>query len=53
MDILGRAGKIDEAHEIIQRMSMKPDSLVWGALLGACRRHGNVKLAEIAASAFD
>nr|UPT49570.1 pentatricopeptide repeat protein AaPPR865 [Agave angustifolia] len=50
VDLLGRAGKLDEAYELIQGMPMKPDSFVRGALLGACRKHGNVKLAEIAAS---
>ena len=50
VDLLGRAGKLDEAYELIQGMPVKSDSFVWGALLGACRKHGNVKLAEIAAS---
>ncbi|CAI8607711.1 unnamed protein product [Vicia faba] len=49
VDLLGRAGRLREAYEVIQSMPMKPDSVIWGALLGACSFHGNVELAEIAA----
>ncbi|KZV51894.1 pentatricopeptide repeat-containing protein-like [Dorcoceras hygrometricum] len=44
--ILGRAGLFSEAEEIIRNMPMKPDFFVWGALLGGCQLHGNVKLGE-------
>ncbi|KAJ7951349.1 Pentatricopeptide repeat-containing protein [Quillaja saponaria] len=37
--LLGRAGQLREAYEVIQSMPMKPDSVVWGALLGACSFH--------------
>ncbi|GFQ03370.1 pentatricopeptide repeat-containing protein at2g29760 chloroplastic [Phtheirospermum japonicum] len=46
VDILGRAGLLDEAVELIENMPMKPGASVWGALLGACRLHRNVDLAE-------
>lgn len=49
VDLLGRAGKLDEAYDMINRMPMQPDLFVWGALLGACRNHGNIDLAEEAA----
>lgn len=49
VDLLGRAGKLTEAYELIKTMPMEPDLFVWGALLGACRNHGNIDLAEIAA----
>lgn len=49
VDLLGKAGKLDVAYDFIQRMPMEPDLFVWGALLGACRQHGNIDLAEIAA----
>lgn len=52
VDLLGRAGQLREAYEVIQSMSMKPDSVIWGALLGACSFHGNVELAEIAAESL-
>lgn len=49
VDLLGRAGKIAEAYDLIKTMPIEPDLFVWGALLGACRKHGNIELAEIAA----
>ncbi|KAJ9172485.1 hypothetical protein P3X46_015715 [Hevea brasiliensis] len=48
VDILGRAGHLEEAFELIGKMPIVPSASVWGALLGACRIHGNVELAEIA-----
>ncbi|XP_044504951.1 pentatricopeptide repeat-containing protein At2g29760, chloroplastic [Mangifera indica] len=50
VDILGRAGLLDEAAELIEKMSITPSASVWGALLGACKIHGNVELAEQACS---
>ncbi|KAG2540239.1 pentatricopeptide repeat-containing protein At4g33990-like [Panicum virgatum] len=47
VDMLGRAGQMDEAFEFIQGMPIKPDSAVWGALLGACRIHGNVEMGKV------
>ncbi|KAL6138352.1 hypothetical protein ACLB2K_063635 [Fragaria x ananassa] len=48
VDLLGRAGRLKEAKELIDSMQVKPDGGVWGALLGACEIHKNVELAEIA-----
>ncbi|KAF3774383.1 Pentatricopeptide repeat-containing protein [Nymphaea thermarum] len=49
VDLLGRAGQVEEAYELILSMSNKPDASVWSSLLGACRIHNNVALGEIAA----
>ncbi|KAF6149689.1 hypothetical protein GIB67_017422 [Kingdonia uniflora] len=49
VDLLGRAGLLFEAYEFIKRMPVKPDDCVWGALLGACRVHGNLEFAELVA----
>eukprot|EP01018_Ginkgo_biloba_P037432 Gb_29874 [translate_table: standard] len=46
VDLLGRAGRLNEAEDFIQKMPLKPDADVWGALLGACRIHGNIQLGE-------
>ncbi|KAG6570443.1 Pentatricopeptide repeat-containing protein DOT4, chloroplastic, partial [Cucurbita argyrosperma subsp. sororia] len=44
VDLLGRAGFVEEAAELIRRLPIAPDSNIWGALLGACRIYGNVEL---------
>lgn len=48
VDLLGRAGHLREAYEVIKNMPMQSNSVVWGALLGACRVHKNVEMAETA-----
>ncbi|CAL1398661.1 unnamed protein product [Linum trigynum] len=53
VDLLGRAGELKEAYDLVKRMPMKPDSVIWGALLGACSFHNkNVELAEVSAEAL-
>ncbi|KAI3444431.1 hypothetical protein Pfo_001096, partial [Paulownia fortunei] len=49
VDLLGRAGYLDEAWDFIRQMPIQPDSTVWGAFLGSCRIHDNIHLGEIAA----
>ena len=49
VDLLGRAGQLMEAYEFIENMPSEPDGGVWGALLGACRIHGDLDLAELVA----
>jgi pentatricopeptide repeat protein len=49
VDLLGRAGQLDEAHEFISKMPIEPGPDVWGALLGACRIHNNVEIGKLAA----
>ncbi|KAH6830550.1 Pentatricopeptide repeat superfamily protein [Perilla frutescens var. hirtella] len=48
VDLLGRAGRLAEAMNLIEWMPVQPDGPVWGALLGACKIHKNVELAELA-----
>ncbi|XP_027926887.1 pentatricopeptide repeat-containing protein At2g39620 [Vigna unguiculata] len=48
VDLLGRAGLFDEVLSLINGMPTEPDAQVWGALLGACKVHSNVKLGEVA-----
>ncbi|KAK7307939.1 hypothetical protein VNO77_41436 [Canavalia gladiata] len=52
VDIYGRAGRILEAEELIHKMPMEPDSVIWSSLLGSCRKHGETRLAQIAADKF-
>ncbi|XP_027342459.1 pentatricopeptide repeat-containing protein At4g02750-like [Abrus precatorius] len=49
IDLLGRAGRLEEAHNLIRNMPFEPDAATWGALLGASRVHGNTELGEKAA----
>ncbi|XP_027362662.1 pentatricopeptide repeat-containing protein At2g22410, mitochondrial-like [Abrus precatorius] len=46
VDLLGRGGFLGEAMTLIQKMPIKPDVVVWGALLGACRIYGNLEIAK-------
>lgn len=50
VNLLGRAGKLEEAYEFIKKMPFEPDACVWGALLASCRLNNNVSLGEIAAN---
>ncbi|CAA7394476.1 unnamed protein product [Spirodela intermedia] len=47
VDLLGRAGRLQEAFELVEKMPMEADPPVWGSLLGACRIHGNTRLAKL------
>ncbi|XP_027918714.1 pentatricopeptide repeat-containing protein At4g02750-like [Vigna unguiculata] len=49
IDLLGRAGRLEEAQNLIRNMPFEPDVATWGALLGASRIHGNMELSEKAA----
>ncbi|XP_026403925.1 pentatricopeptide repeat-containing protein At2g03880, mitochondrial-like [Papaver somniferum] len=45
VDLLGRAGKLDEAVQFIHAMEIEPDAVTWRTLLGACKVHKNVEIA--------
>ncbi|XP_043687239.1 putative pentatricopeptide repeat-containing protein At1g64310 isoform X2 [Telopea speciosissima] len=47
--LLGMAGELGKAYDLIQSMPQIPDSGVWGALLSSCYIHGNLELGEIVA----
>jgi hypothetical protein len=46
VDLLGRCGCLAEAQHFINKMPIKPDTVVWGSLLGACRSYSNIELGE-------
>lgn len=48
VDLLGRAGKLENALEFIYGMPLEPGPAEWGALLGACMVHKNIDLARLA-----
>ncbi|CAK7340508.1 unnamed protein product [Dovyalis caffra] len=49
VDLLGRAGRVEEAYQLIRSMPFMADESVWGALLGACKAHNLSKLGKLAA----
>ncbi|KAH0988576.1 hypothetical protein GBA52_000059 [Prunus armeniaca] len=46
VDMLGRAGFLDEAVQLIEKMTVPPDPVLWATLLGACKIHGSIELGE-------
>uniref|UniRef100_A0A0D9XNB7 Pentacotripeptide-repeat region of PRORP domain-containing protein n=1 Tax=Leersia perrieri TaxID=77586 RepID=A0A0D9XNB7_9ORYZ len=46
VDLLSRAGLLQEAHQLIVDMPMQANAVIWGALLGGCKIHRNPELAE-------
>lgn len=46
VDLLGRAGNLDEAEDFIKKMPVEPNIGVWLSLLGACRVHRNIEIGE-------
>ncbi|KAL0412066.1 UNVERIFIED_CONTAM: Pentatricopeptide repeat-containing protein, chloroplastic [Sesamum latifolium] len=49
VDLLGRAGRLEEAWRFIVNMPIEPNTLVWETLLAACKVHGNHELGKLAA----
>ncbi|KAK4403462.1 Pentatricopeptide repeat-containing protein [Sesamum angolense] len=49
VDLLGRAGRLNDAFGFIENMAIAPDRGIWLSLLSACRVHQNVELGELAA----
>ncbi|XP_057960336.1 pentatricopeptide repeat-containing protein At1g11290, chloroplastic-like [Malania oleifera] len=49
VDLLGRAGLLDEAHEMVRSMPMRPNHIVLGAFLASCELYKNSRLGEMAA----
>ncbi|XP_021761661.1 pentatricopeptide repeat-containing protein At1g08070, chloroplastic-like [Chenopodium quinoa] len=47
VDLFCRCGRLNEAYEFICQMK-KPNVVIWGTLLSACRTHSYTDLAEIA-----
>ncbi|XAR49322.1 hypothetical protein NMG60_11032491 [Bertholletia excelsa] len=46
VDLLGRAGFVAEAIELIEKISIQPNPVLWATLLGSCKIHGLVELGE-------
>ncbi|XP_024964875.1 pentatricopeptide repeat-containing protein At3g21470-like [Cynara cardunculus var. scolymus] len=46
VDLLGRAGRLKDAYRIVIDMPMRPNDMIWMALLGACRVHADMDMAN-------
>ncbi|KAK8660873.1 hypothetical protein V6N13_051781 [Hibiscus sabdariffa] len=50
VDMLGRAGQVEEAYQLINDMPSELNKIsAWSSLLGSCRIHQKVEIGEIAA----
>lgn len=52
VDMLGRAGRLDEAEELVKQIPGGPGVSVMQSLLGSCRVYGNVEMGRWAADAL-
>ncbi|KAL5974775.1 hypothetical protein ACLOJK_031446 [Asimina triloba] len=46
IDMLGRAGMLNEAEMMLVNMPIEDNVILWRTLLGACSFHGNVEMGE-------
>lgn len=46
VDLLGRAGRLEEAYQFIVGLPITPTPILWRTLLSACGSHGNVELGK-------
>ncbi|KAL4202275.1 hypothetical protein AMTRI_Chr02g220200 [Amborella trichopoda] len=49
VDLLERAGRLQEAKQTVETMPFYPDACVWEALLAGCWNHGDMELGLMAA----
>lgn len=49
VDLLGRAGFLEKAYDLVLEMKVRPDCVIWCSLLGSSRIHKNVEIGEISA----
>nr|XP_043622272.1 pentatricopeptide repeat-containing protein At1g56690, mitochondrial-like [Erigeron canadensis] len=53
VDLLGRGCRLKEAMDLITTMPMEADAIIWGSLMGACRTHANLDMAQVAAKKLE
>lgn len=46
VDMLARAGDIEQATGLINQMPFEPDTSLWRVVLGACGKHWNIRIAR-------
>nr|TKS12180.1 pentatricopeptide repeat-containing family protein [Populus alba] len=50
VDLLSKAGLLEEALQLIRTMKVEPNAVIWGALLSGCKLHRNLEIAQVAAN---
>ncbi|OEL33042.1 Pentatricopeptide repeat-containing protein, partial [Dichanthelium oligosanthes] len=53
VDLLGRAGKLQEAVRFIESMPLKPGAVIWVTLLSSCIAHGDAELTELTTEYYE
>ncbi|KAF8364700.1 hypothetical protein HHK36_033322 [Tetracentron sinense] len=46
VDLLGRAGRLEEAEALVRKMPILPNEVLLGSLLASCSLHGKLQLGE-------
>ncbi|KAM1719017.1 hypothetical protein ACFX12_020894 [Malus domestica] len=52
IDLLSRAGRLEEAKNFISKMPFRPDAIGWATLLSSCRLHHNMEIGKWAAESL-
>ncbi|XP_068333926.1 putative pentatricopeptide repeat-containing protein At1g68930 [Pyrus communis] len=52
IDLLSRAGRLEQAKSFINKMPIRPDAIGWATLLSSCRLHRNVEIGKWAAESL-
>lgn len=48
IDLLGRAGRLQDAYDLLRKMPFAPDAVAWRTLLHSCLAHKNTAVGSIA-----
>jgi hypothetical protein len=46
VDVLGKAGLLEEVQELLRSMQVNPYAIIWGSLLSSCREYENIEMAK-------
>ena len=46
VDMLSRAGHVEEAKKLIEEMPVEPNDVIWKTLLSACQNYENLSIGE-------
>ncbi|KAI5659119.1 hypothetical protein M9H77_27912 [Catharanthus roseus] len=49
IDLLGKAGKLEDACDVVSQMAFEPSTKIWSCLVSACKFHGRLEVAQVLA----